>query len=185
MGVSTMWMLLWILLISPVDSFYVMKVGRRESVQWRLQVEEDSGVDRAPCLDGICSSEPQPMMKRGITVGPTVWSEFGRLANEFPVNANLGQGFPDWTPPKFAIDSLVEASLDVNKSPHQYTRTAGHPPLVQRLAQRYSIHLQQPIDAMNEIAVTVGASQALYLSLQTLLQPGTYTTHIYIYILLL
>ena len=176
---------LWIFgMMSCVESFVMnTKTPHQFVTVTRLQAKNDknkndeSSVDRAPCLDGVCSSEPTTMgesMKRlgGIEVGPTVWSEFGRLANEFPPKANLGQGFPDWTPPKFAIDSLVEASLDVPKSPHQYTRTAGHPPLVQRLAQRYSIHLHQPIDPMNEIAVTVGASQALYLSLQTLLQPG-------------
>lgn len=106
----------------------------------------------------------------GIQQGPTVWTEFGRLAQEHCISANLGQGFPDWSPPKFAMDSLAEAALDVQN--HQYTRTAGHPSLVKLLAQRYSIHLDRTVDAMTEIAVTVGASQALYLSLQTLVQPG-------------
>ena len=45
----------------------------------------------------------------GSMTGPTVWSEFGRLSQEHEV-ANLGQGFPDWLPPKFAVDSLVEAA---------------------------------------------------------------------------
>mmetsp|Transcript_32027 Transcript_32027/g.48703 ORF Transcript_32027/g.48703 Transcript_32027/m.48703 type:complete len:514 (+) Transcript_32027:176-1717(+) len=102
--------------------------------------------------------------------GPTVWSEFGRLAEEHSVEANLGQGFPDWSPPQFAIDSLVEAT----KSPeiHQYTRPAGHPKLVKELAKRYSIHLDRDVDPINEVAVTVGASQALFLSLKTLIKPG-------------
>ncbi|KAL7533998.1 hypothetical protein ACHAXR_005575 [Thalassiosira sp. AJA248-18] len=103
--------------------------------------------------------------------GPTVWSEFGRLSQEHDV-ANLGQGFPDWLPPDFAVESLVEATIDSTKSPHQYTRTAGHPNLVRQLARRYSKHLGQTIDPMNEVTVTVGASQALYLSLQTLVKPG-------------
>lgn len=108
----------------------------------------------------------------GQMIGPTVWTEFGRLAEEHGVDANLGQGFPDWTPPQFAVDSLVEAALDVDQSPHQYTRTAGHPNLVKQLAARYSIHMDREVDAMKEVAVTVGASQALYLSLQTLVEPG-------------
>lgn len=103
---------------------------------------------------------------------PTVWTEFSRIAGENPDAVNLGQGFPDWLPPKFAIDSLVEAVLDSAQSPHQYTRPAGHPKLVQQLADRYSKHLRQEIDPMSEVAVTVGASQALYLSLQTLISPG-------------
>ena len=104
---------------------------------------------------------------------PTVWSEFGRLAQEGNENmVNLGQGFPDWLPPDFAIQSLVEAVQDSAQSPHQYTRPAGHPKLVQQLARRYSAHLRKEIDPFSEVAVTVGASQALYLSLQTLIKPG-------------
>ena len=102
---------------------------------------------------------------------PTVWTEFARLSQEHDV-VNLGQGFPDWLPPKFAVDSLVEAALDVAQSPHQYTRPAGHPALVNQLARRYSTHLRRDIDPMAEVAVTVGASQALYLSLQTIVGPG-------------
>mmetsp|Transcript_24517 Transcript_24517/g.51001 ORF Transcript_24517/g.51001 Transcript_24517/m.51001 type:complete len:544 (-) Transcript_24517:1082-2713(-) len=110
-------------------------------------------------------------MSRLGAAAPTVWSEFGRLAQENEV-VNLGQGFPDWLPPDFAIESLVEAVQDSAQSPHQYTRPAGHPSLVKQLARRYSAHLRKEIDPMNEVAVTVGASQALYLSLQTLIKPG-------------
>ena len=145
-------------------------------------------IDRAPCYDGVCTSRPDqidetslntsPVMGGATTrlggpaTGPTVWSEFGRLAAENPNIANLGQGFPDWLPPKFALDSLVEAVMDEAQSPHQYTRTAGHPNLVKELAGRYSAHLKRDIDPMAEVTVTVGASQALYLSLQTLVKPG-------------
>jgi len=122
--------------------------------------------------EGLTMSSPGEATQRlGGNTGPTVWTEFGRIAQEHdPVN--LGQGFPDWLPPKFAVDSLVEAVLDSAQSPHQYTRPAGHPNLVNQLARRYSIHLKKDINPMEEVAVTVGASQALYLSLQTLVQPG-------------
>jgi kynurenine--oxoglutarate transaminase/cysteine-S-conjugate beta-lyase/glutamine--phenylpyruvate transaminase len=98
-----------------------------------------------------------------------VWTEFARIAQENHV-ANLGQGFPDWLPPLFAIDSLVEAALDSQESPHQYTRMTGHPNLINQLAKRYTIHLKRQVDPMSQAAVTVGASQALYeyTSLQTL-----------------
>ena len=121
--------------------------------------------------EGITFTPGEATQRLGISSAPTVWTEFGRIAQEYdPVN--LGQGFPDWLPPKFAVDSLVEAVLDSAQSPHQYTRPAGHPNLVSQLAKRYSIHLKQEIKPMEEVAVTVGASQALYLSLQTLIQPG-------------
>ncbi len=92
---------------------------------------------------------------------------------ENPSIANLGQGFPDWLPPQFAIDALVESAMDVvHNSPHQYTRTAGHPKLVKELAGRYGRHLNREVDPFAEVSVTVGASQALYLALQTLIKPG-------------
>jgi DNA-binding transcriptional MocR family regulator len=130
-----------------------------------------SAVATKESIDELRFSPGEATLRLGINTGPTVWTEFSRIGNEHnPVN--LGQGFPDWLPPKFATDCLVEAVLDSAQSPHQYTRSAGHPNLVKQLATRYSTHMNREIDPMSEVAVTVGASQALYLSLQTLVKPG-------------
>lgn len=101
-------------------------------------------------------------------LAPSVWTVFGELASA--TNAcNLGQGFPDWAPPQFMLDSL----RDTIDSPfHQYTRPAGHPQLVELLGERYSKHMGREIDPYREVTVTVGASQALFLTLTTLLEPG-------------
>lgn len=110
-------------------------------------------------------------LRLGANSAPTVWTEFSRIGQENkPVN--LGQGFPDWLPPEFAVKSLTEAVNDSLNSPHQYTRPAGHPKLVKELAKRYSLHMSRNIQPMTEVAVTVGASQALYLTLQTQIKPG-------------
>jgi kynurenine--oxoglutarate transaminase/cysteine-S-conjugate beta-lyase/glutamine--phenylpyruvate transaminase len=99
---------------------------------------------------------------------PSVWATFGGLVAE--TNAiNLGQGFPDWDPPDFVRQSLKDA---VDSQFHQYTRPAGHPALVELLASRYSYHLDRAVDPISEVAITVGASQALYLSLLTLMEEG-------------
>ena len=76
------------------------------------------------------------------------------------------KGFPDYDPPSFVLNSLP---LSVS---HQYTRPAGYPQLVKLLAERYSKHLNREINPMDEVAVTVGASQALYLTLTSLLKKG-------------
>lgn len=153
-----------ILLLAVVDKSSSFSsgtsVGRRTSTS--------SALFAAPDPNNV----GEATQRLGLSQGPTVWTEFARLANEHGVDANLGQGFPDWTPPQFAVDSLVEAALDVAQSPHQYTRSAGHPNLVKLLAERYSTHMDREVDTMSEVAVTVGASQALYLSLQVLVQPG-------------
>mmetsp|Transcript_20964 Transcript_20964/g.49798 ORF Transcript_20964/g.49798 Transcript_20964/m.49798 type:complete len:560 (-) Transcript_20964:276-1955(-) len=117
-------------------------------------------------------SPGQAIQRLGSESGPTVWSEFARIGAENDIVANLGQGFPSWLPPIFATESLVEAVMDIAKSPHQYTRPAGHPDLVHQLAARYSIHLNRQIDELTQVAVTVGASQALYLSLQSIISEG-------------
>jgi kynurenine--oxoglutarate transaminase/cysteine-S-conjugate beta-lyase/glutamine--phenylpyruvate transaminase len=101
--------------------------------------------------------------------GATVWSEFGALGAETGAT-NLGQGFPDWQPPDFVVDAGADTIREGKV--HQYTRPAGHPPLVEVLAKRYSKHLGRDVDPLREVAVTVGASQALYLALQALLNPG-------------
>eukprot|EP00518_Triparma_eleuthera_P000311 CAMPEP_0182462338 /NCGR_PEP_ID=MMETSP1319-20130603/6635_1 /TAXON_ID=172717 /ORGANISM="Bolidomonas pacifica, Strain RCC208" /LENGTH=529 /DNA_ID=CAMNT_0024661761 /DNA_START=290 /DNA_END=1880 /DNA_ORIENTATION=+ len=100
---------------------------------------------------------------------PTVWSYFNNLTTTD--TANLGQGFPDTPPPKFLTDSLKE-TIDSGYAIHQYTNPNGHPPLVKELMKRYSLHLHQPLTPSN-VAITVGASQALYLSLRTIVTPGS------------
>lgn len=92
---------------------------------------------------------------------PNVWTTFGELAVQTK-GVNLGQGYPDWQPPQFVLDSLQSTSF------HQYTRPAGHPKLVELLADRYGRHLDRSIRPMNEVAVTVGqlVSQSHSLSYQ-------------------
>jgi aspartate/methionine/tyrosine aminotransferase len=96
----------------------------------------------------------------------SVWTVFGEIAAKTDAS-NLGQGFPDWDPPAFLLDALREA---VDSKFHQYTRPAGHPPLVKLIADKYSKHLDREVDPSNEVAVTVGASQALYLALTLFLK---------------
>lgn len=109
-----------------------------------------------------------PAVRLDGTDKPTVWSEFGELASQTHA-VNLGQGFPDWQPPEFVVEQAHEA---LRNGHNQYTRPAGHPALVEVLAERYSRHLQRDVCAMTEVAVTVGASQALYITLQALVNPG-------------
>lgn len=153
----------------------LVDIPRREEVEEASLLGQDP--DQIGDTTDVTVAQPEvgEAVRRigGLATAPTVWTEFARIAQEQEPNiVNLGQGFPDWRPPSFAVESLVEAILDEAKSPHQYTRTAGHPRLVKQLARRYSQHLRQPIDPWNEVAVTVGASQALYLSLQAHLRPG-------------
>lgn len=109
-------------------------------------------------------------------IPPTVWTYFAELQASQPSPStliNLGQGYPDSSPPQFALESLASAVSDATTSHlHQYTRSSGHPFLVKTLASRYSTHFNRFVDPMKEVVVTVGASQALFVSLQSLVKEG-------------
>lgn len=64
----------------------------------------------------VSSGAGEATLRLGEQATPTVWTEFSRLAMEYP-SVNLGQGFPDWLPPPFVLESLVEAATDVLPSP--------------------------------------------------------------------
>jgi hypothetical protein len=130
--------------------------------------------DGAPalCFDGGCDVHDGAQVideAKHLATKPTVWSEFGALAAETGA-LNLGQGFPDWEPPEFVVAAAVEALTSGGFN--QYTRTAGHPRLVELLARRYGHHFGGEVDAYSQVAITIGASQALYVALQTLLSAG-------------
>lgn len=69
----------------------------------------------------------------------------------FPVpasSANASQGFPNWNPPDFVVAAAQKA---LSEGFHQYTRTAGHPRLVQLLAKRYSKHFGREVDPFSQV----------------------------------
>ncbi|XP_071321312.1 kynurenine--oxoglutarate transaminase 1-like [Trachinotus anak] len=103
-------------------------------------------------------------------VGTNVWVEFTQLAADYRA-VNLGQGFPDFSPPPFIQEAFCKA---VGGGPpmHQYTRAFGHPPLVKSLAKFFSRIVGHEIDPFEDILVTVGAYQALFCAFQALVDEG-------------
>ncbi|XP_048469397.1 kynurenine--oxoglutarate transaminase 1 isoform X1 [Rhincodon typus] len=94
-----------------------------------------------------------------------IWVEFTQLAADHSV-VNLGQGFPDFSPPNFLKDAFTRA---VNGDFNQYTRAFGHPPLVNILAKFFGKLLEQDIEPFTEVLVTVGAYEALFCFFQALI----------------
>jgi aspartate/methionine/tyrosine aminotransferase len=89
---------------------------------------------------------------------------------------NLGQGFPGWCPPSFVTKALSDSTLGLGRTDslsNQYCRSAGAPPLCRELAKEYAVSLgREAIDPMKEVLVTNGCSEALYLAMTGLLDPG-------------
>uniref|UniRef100_H3C1C4 Kynurenine aminotransferase 1 n=1 Tax=Tetraodon nigroviridis TaxID=99883 RepID=H3C1C4_TETNG len=103
-------------------------------------------------------------------IDKNVWVEFTQLAAAYS-KVNLGQGFPDFAPPKFVQEAFCHA---LNEGPmmHQYTRAFGHIPLVKSLAKFFSRVIGREIDPLEDVLVTVGAYQALFSAFQALIDEG-------------
>ena len=82
---------------------------------------------------------------------------------------SLGIGEPDFTTPRPIIDAGVQA---LYKGETHYTSNLGimelRTAIAQNLEERYGVHY----DPVNEIIVTVGVSEALYLTFTALLDSG-------------
>jgi kynurenine--oxoglutarate transaminase/cysteine-S-conjugate beta-lyase/glutamine--phenylpyruvate transaminase len=103
---------------------------------------------------------------------PTVWHEFSPLSVKHQ-SVNLGQGFPDWNPPQFAIDALATSTQpDKGRNSNQYARSYAHMPLARVLAEDYGKRFEREIDPATMIATAVGCTNALYCALHGLLSPG-------------
>ena len=100
--------------------------------------------------------------------GETVFAEFTALAIETGA-INLGQGFPNFPAPDFIKKAAQDAiAADLN----QYTRSGGHPRLVEALSKTYSPVYKRDLDPMTEIVTTVGATEAIFATIQGLVNPG-------------
>jgi aspartate/methionine/tyrosine aminotransferase len=103
---------------------------------------------------------------------PTVWHEFSPLANEYG-SVNLGQGFPDWDPPPFVVESMRYATdPQYGRNANQYARSYGHMPLANVLAEDYGTRWNMEIDPATQIATASGVTNVLYCALQGLINPG-------------
>jgi kynurenine--oxoglutarate transaminase/cysteine-S-conjugate beta-lyase/glutamine--phenylpyruvate transaminase len=94
----------------------------------------------------------------------SVWVEYIQLALEHKP-LNLGQGFPDYPPPKYVTDALAQVANSDNCLIHQYTRGFGHPRLVSAIAKLYSQLIGREINPQTEVLTTLGAYEALFSSI--------------------
>jgi N-succinyldiaminopimelate aminotransferase len=100
--------------------------------------------------------------------GTTIFTEMTRLANERGA-INLAQGFPDFDGPDWLKEAAIAA---IRSQPGQYARMAGVPALVAALSRKYARDYDLAYDADAEITVTSGATEAIFDTLQGLLDVG-------------
>lgn len=105
-------------------------------------------------------------------LGTSIFTEMSILAHQHQA-INLSQGFPEFDTPDFLKEGIQQA---INEGKNQYAPSLGIPDLLTQigeLVQRCYIKDEaRRLDPMNNIAVTTGATEALWVAFQTLIRPG-------------
>ncbi len=82
---------------------------------------------------------------------------------------NLASGYPDFDPP----EALIEAAVDALRGGYnQYATTCGVTTLRRAIANKFSRFSGVEIDGDEEVTVTVGGTEAMFLVLATICNPG-------------
>ncbi len=101
-------------------------------------------------------------------VGTTIFSLMSALAAKHRA-VNLGQGFPDFDCDPKLIDAV---SVAMQSGHNQYPLMAGNPRLRERVSAKFeSIHGVR-YDAVNEITITSGATQAILSAILAVVRAG-------------
>jgi len=108
------------------------------------------------------------LAKRTELTRPGEKREMIDLAAELKDVISLGRGDPDLATPEVIINAGIQALKDGNTG---YTNWPGIPELRQEIARMYTEEKGVPT-TKDEVMVTVGAQEAVFLTMMTLLNPG-------------
>ena len=101
-------------------------------------------------------------------VGTTIFTVMSRRARELGA-LNLGQGFPDYEiDPR--LGELVAAAM--SQGHNQYAPMEGLMTLRERIAQKLFMSYGLKVDPESQVTVTLGATEAIYSSIQAVVGPG-------------
>ena len=101
-------------------------------------------------------------------VGTTIFTVMSQLAAEHGA-VNLGQGFPDFAVPARLVEELDKA---MRAGHNQYAMMTGIPALRQAIAAKTERVYGHRPDAVGEITVTSGATEAIFNAIQAVVRPG-------------
>src|SRR5687768_10122367 len=117
---------------------------------------------------GMVDSSNRRMAKRVQQTGTSIFSEMSRLAAEHNA-VNLSQGFPDFPTPAWLKEAAQQAiAANIN----QYAPSQGALRLRKAIAATALNRMQLDFDPERELTVTNGATEALYDTIQALVNPG-------------
>ncbi|MCX8061340.1 MAG: aminotransferase class I/II-fold pyridoxal phosphate-dependent enzyme [Anaerolineales bacterium] len=92
-------------------------------------------------------------------------NNFARLCKAI----NLASGYPDFDPPQAIIEAAVSA---LRRGHNQYADTAGSGSLRRAIARKFSRFSGLEVNADDHVTVTVGGTEAMFLVLAVLCEPG-------------
>lgn len=98
----------------------------------------------------------------------SIFGVISRLAREQGA-VNLGQGFPDFDGPDWLKDVAYKK---MQEGHNQYAPFHGTANLRQEISNYYKKYYSLNYNAENEVTVTVGATEAIYLVITALINPG-------------
>jgi N-succinyldiaminopimelate aminotransferase len=100
--------------------------------------------------------------------GTSVFAEYTALATRHGA-INLGQGYPDFDGPEFVKEAGIAA---IREGRNQYSPMIGLPELRQAVAEHQQRFYGLAYDPDREVTVHAGATEAIFSTLQALLDPG-------------
>ena len=100
--------------------------------------------------------------------GTSVFAEYTALATKHGA-INLGQGYPDFDGPEFVKEAGIAA---IREGRNQYSPMIGLPELRQAVAEHQRRFYGLDYDPDREVTVYAGATEAIFSTLQALLDPG-------------
>lgn len=104
----------------------------------------------------------------------SIFTEMSTMANKYQA-INLSQGFPEFDTPEFLKDKINQA---ISEGKNQYSPSNGLPDLLNEIAlmvnSRYQTQLadSQKINGLDNVTITSGATEALWVAIQTLVRPN-------------
>lgn len=101
-------------------------------------------------------------------VGTTIFTTMSKLAVEHQA-INLSQGFPNFPVDPVLVDLLEKNSRD---NIHQYAPMPGNLILMENLGELIYNQYKRQIHVANELLITAGATEGIFITIQALVQHG-------------
>ena len=101
-------------------------------------------------------------------LGTSIFTEMSALANKHGA-INLSQGFPEFDTPQFLKETVSEA-IELGKN--QYAPSVGMPELLSEIGHLIKRQYEFDLEPQQTVTVTSGATEALWVAIQTLVKPG-------------